>query len=145
MGCSVVDVFSARSVERRGPSSFLAISYFICKSLLIGLASVRAQECASSSGPPSEFWDLRTRNSALLEALLRARFLARKREISLIVWLASRGKRVPDRFGRYLRRTFVFWARFRGASAHAPTCADRGISAVARVVTVSPFAAGAGS
>lgn len=85
-GCSV------RRVERRGPSSFLAMSYFICRSLLIGLASVRAHEDVSPRGPTSGSWDFRERNSAILEALLRARFLARKSDISLIVWLAGRGE-----------------------------------------------------
>ena len=112
----MLEVFSVRKVERRGPSSFLAMSYFICRSLLIDLASVRAQEGASPSGSPSGSVDLWDRNSAILEALLRARFLARKSDISLIVWLACRGEWVPDELKLYPRRTFEFWARFQGAS-----------------------------
>ena len=104
----MLEVFSVRRVERRGPSSFLAMSYFICRFLLIGLASVRAQEGVNSCGSHSEFWDPQVRNSALLEALLRARFLARKSDISLIVWLACEGEWIPDEFGRYPQRTFAF-------------------------------------
>ena len=145
MSCSVLEVSPVRRVERRGPSSFLAMSYFICRSLLIVLASVRAQEGAFPCGSPSGSLDLRERNSAILEALLRARLLARKSDISLIVWLACRGEWVPDELESYPRRTFEFWAQFQGASGRAPTCADRRSSSDVSAVAASPTAAGTGS
>lgn len=89
-GCSGALDSAVFIVLFNGPSSFLAISYFICASRSIVFISVRAHDAhedVSRSGEAiearisSKLW----RNSARLDALLRARLRAMNWEMVLFI------------------------------------------------------------
>ena len=91
-GCSGALASAAFIVLFNGPSSFLAISYFICTSRSIVFISERAHDAhedVSTSGEveaiEARISSMLWRNSARLDALLRARLRAMNWEMVLFI------------------------------------------------------------